>query len=379
MLSLLSEPQDKIVSTEWECLLQTDTDSEREQQLQPPQCENDDCLSHSLPHPPQSEVSTPTSASASASPPHSASVSESSFSSAPALSASKSCTSSSVELQYDHKQQTNDVTESQQPQQPSSPPSINTRQPSNADEDTPTTTTPNICTATITISVDDPIHQQTTDDSEMHAMQPQIQQENNDSNSTHHTDTAIQIADGESVKHNQQHKHKHKHHHRHHRHRTKHTDAPSQPQSPYHCSYCGGNLRYGCWNSCRLIRMLTIIDQQTSYKIHQLSCGVIDYLFVFGAFVFGSKFMPITILISIFIVNISGFLFVGISCTCTVLITQFMKKLIGRQRPDPKTLAVKILDFRTRLTNYAFPSGDTAQVNYIKKNIALHDTISFFF
>lgn len=104
------------------------------------------------------------------------------------------------------------------------------------------------------------------------------------------------------------------------------------------------------------------LDRTFSSKIHKLSCGTIDYLFVFGAFVFGSKFMPITILLSIFLVDIPGFIYLLLSCTITVTITQFGKKICGRHRPDPKTLAPKKLDFRTRLTNYSFPSGDTAQV-----------------
>eukprot|EP01084_Bolivina_argentea_P234628 395005_1 len=36
---------------------------------------------------------------------------------------------------------------------------------------------------------------------------------------------------------------------------------------------------------------LSSLDKLFSDKIHKLSCGSIDYLFVFGAFVFGSKFM----------------------------------------------------------------------------------------
>ena len=110
------------------------------------------------------------------------------------------------------------------------------------------------------------------------------------------------------------------------------------------------------------LQYLNTLDRSFSSKIHRLSCGTIDYLFVFGAFVFGSKFMPITILLSIFLVDIPGFIYLLLSCTITVTLTQFGKKLFGRHRPDPKTLAPKKLDFRTRLTNYSFPSGDTAQV-----------------
>jgi len=109
------------------------------------------------------------------------------------------------------------------------------------------------------------------------------------------------------------------------------------------------------------LQYLNALDRTFSSKIHKLSCGSIDYLFVFGAFVFGSKFMPITILLSIFLVDIPGFIYLLLSCTITVTLTQFGKKVFGRHRPDPKTLGYKKIDFRTRLTNYAFPSGDTAQ------------------
>lgn len=106
---------------------------------------------------------------------------------------------------------------------------------------------------------------------------------------------------------------------------------------------------------------LSSMDKLFSSKIHRLSLGSMDYLFVFGAFVFGSKFMPITILLSIFLVDVPGFIYLLLSCTITVSITQFGKRLFARHRPDPKQLAPKALDFRTRLTNYSFPSGDTAQ------------------
>ena len=118
-----------------------------------------------------------------------------------------------------------------------------------------------------------------------------------------------------------------------------------------HCNYQPQWLLY-----------LASLDKFCSSKIHKLSCGSMDYLFVFGAFLFGSKFMPITILLSIFLVDVPGFIYLLLSCTLTVTITQFGKKMFGRKRPDFKTLGRKKLDFRTRLTNYAFPSGDTAQV-----------------
>merc|ERR1719295_1847483 len=138
------------------------------------------------------------------------------------------------------------------------------------------------------------------------------------------------------------HKHSHhkSHHHHHHHHRRRKGHCNVMPQ----------------W-----VLYLSSLDKVCSAKIHRLSCGSMDYLFVFGAFVFGSKFMPITILLSIFLVDVPGFIYLLLSCTITVSITQFGKRLFGRHRPDPKQLASKRLDFRTRLTNYSFPSGDTAQ------------------
>jgi len=119
--------------------------------------------------------------------------------------------------------------------------------------------------------------------------------------------------------------------------------------------------RHYCDYQPQWLMYLSSLDRLFSSKVHRLSCGSIDYLFVFGAFVFGSKFMPITILLSIFLVDVPGFIYLLLSCTITVSVTQFGKKFFGRHRPDPKTLAPKKLDFRTRLTNYSFPSGDTAQ------------------
>ncbi len=60
------------------------------------------------------------------------------------------------------------------------------------------------------------------------------------------------------------------------------------------------------------------LDEVFSSKIHRLSCGSMDYVFVFGAFVFGSKFMPITILLSIFMVDVPGFIYLLLCCTITV-------------------------------------------------------------
>jgi len=71
--------------------------------------------------------------------------------------------------------------------------------------------------------------------------------------------------------------------------------------------------------------------------------------------------MFVTILFSIILVKISGFLFTGICCAITVSVTQFSKKYTQRLRPDPIYIQKKLFDFRTKLTNYSFPSGDTAQ------------------
>lgn len=142
-------------------------------------------------------------------------------------------------------------------------------------------------------------------------------------------------------KHKGVHKGAHKGHHHHHHRRRRRGRCNVMPQ----------------W-----VLYISSLDKLFSSKIHRLSLGSIDYLFVFGAFVFGSKFMPITILLSIFLVDVPGFIYLLLCCTITVSITQFGKRLFGRHRPDPKQLASKRLDFRTRLTNYSFPSGDTAQV-----------------
>jgi len=71
--------------------------------------------------------------------------------------------------------------------------------------------------------------------------------------------------------------------------------------------------------------------------------------------------MPITILLSLLILNFSEWFFLGITCCITVFITQISKKIIKRLRPDANTLGIKMLDLRSPLTNFAFPSGDTAQ------------------
>lgn len=49
----------------------------------------------------------------------------------------------------------------------------------------------------------------------------------------------------------------------------------------------------------------------------------------------------------------------------TVVITEPMKYLFGRQRPCEENISYRVVPIRKDLTNPAFPSGDSAQVGTV--------------
>ena len=49
----------------------------------------------------------------------------------------------------------------------------------------------------------------------------------------------------------------------------------------------------------------------------------------------------------------------------TVIITEPMKYVFGRQRPCEESISRRVVPLRKDLTNPAFPSGDSAQVGFM--------------
>ncbi|ETO18996.1 cation diffusion facilitator family transporter [Reticulomyxa filosa] len=113
-------------------------------------------------------------------------------------------------------------------------------------------------------------------------------------------------------------------------------DKDNDPNKSNAYTYFGTSTGGGSSGSSFFpLSVLSRYDRIMSTRIHMLECGTLDYVFIPGAFIFGSKFMFVTILFSIVLVKISGFLFTGICCAITVSITQFGKSFTQRLRPDP--------------------------------------------
>lgn len=113
------------------------------------------------------------------------------------------------------------------------------------------------------------------------------------------------------------------------------------------------------------------LDRRLTGPIHRMVLGPLDYfLAVFGT-AFGTYAMPLTmILIGIWL----GWkvLLVGAAASLiTVSITQGLKHLFGRSRPDP-LLARRRVKLRSLVKNPSFPSGDSAQAAVASVLATLH-------
>lgn len=104
------------------------------------------------------------------------------------------------------------------------------------------------------------------------------------------------------------------------------------------------------------------LDKRVSLRYHKMSAGKLDYLYAVGAFAWGNRGMPCSLVLSILVQGVGGFFFSSISALVTVLSTQTLKHIIKRPRPDPATCGDKKCSFWwSARTNYSMPSGDTAQ------------------
>ena len=99
----------------------------------------------------------------------------------------------------------------------------------------------------------------------------------------------------------------------------------------------------------------------------------LEWATLFPALLFGRYFLPLVVVFFSLFVNLRMGAYVAlcwyciaVPCQCsvvTVLITEPMKYLFGRQRPCEEDIPNRVIPLRKDLTNPAFPSGDSAQVS----------------
>ena len=102
------------------------------------------------------------------------------------------------------------------------------------------------------------------------------------------------------------------------------------------------------------------LDHRLSRPIHNLVLGPLDYPLLLPGMLFGTWGMPFTIGLVFLLVSGRLALLMTAAALTTVAITGPLKRLIGRERPEPLQ-APRRLGVRKLVDNPAFPSGDSAQ------------------
>ena len=104
-------------------------------------------------------------------------------------------------------------------------------------------------------------------------------------------------------------------------------------------------------------------DKELSRILHRAQLGYLDYLIVVPGMAFGTYFMPLTIgLICYCHKERTKIVYLTVaSSICTVLVSEVLKKSTRRARPNLEGIAPRAFNLRGLLSNYSFPSGDTAQ------------------
>lgn len=106
------------------------------------------------------------------------------------------------------------------------------------------------------------------------------------------------------------------------------------------------------------------LDQRLSSSVHGWRLGALDYALAVPGMLFGSYVMPLLIVaLGVWL----GWRFGAVatmSALTTLAITNPLKHLIGRARPEPLE-APRALKLRKLVNNPAFPSGDSAQAGTV--------------
>ena len=111
----------------------------------------------------------------------------------------------------------------------------------------------------------------------------------------------------------------------------------------------------------RILTYLTKHDITYSHKLHQVDLGPLDYLLAIPGLCCSSHCVPGIIALTYLSTSIPLGLVTTIASVATVLTTEPFKKLTRRDRPAHPTIHPRLLNLRSLLTNYSFPSGDSAQ------------------
>jgi len=117
------------------------------------------------------------------------------------------------------------------------------------------------------------------------------------------------------------------------------------------------------WSSFRSspLSVFDRIDKHFSGYLHRMNLGIIDYLLVIPGLICSSHCVPGIIILTYLTISIKFGIFFTISSVLTVVLTEIMKKNTQRDRPDFHTINSRHMNLRSLLTNFSFPSGDSAQ------------------
>ena len=111
----------------------------------------------------------------------------------------------------------------------------------------------------------------------------------------------------------------------------------------------------------RVLSSIIALDVQYSRLIHQLALGPLDYLLAIPGLCCSSHCVPGLIALTYLSTSVPLGVLTTVASVATVLTTEPFKKRTRRDRPAHAAIAARRLNLRSLLTNYAFPSGDSAQ------------------
>lgn len=111
-----------------------------------------------------------------------------------------------------------------------------------------------------------------------------------------------------------------------------------------------------------LLHEVSLVDQHMSTKLHQMKLSrTLEWIVFLPGVLFGRHILPFLVVsISLFIDFHVG-LYIGLCCIATVILTEPMKYLFGRARPDEDATVNRVVPLRKDVSNPSFPSGDSAQ------------------
>ena len=111
----------------------------------------------------------------------------------------------------------------------------------------------------------------------------------------------------------------------------------------------------------RVLSYLTKQDLTYSRMVHQIDLGPLDYLLAIPGLCCSSHCVPGILALTYLSTSIPLGLLATAASVATVATTEPFKKQSRRDRPAHATIHPRLLNLRSLLTNFSFPSGDSAQ------------------